>query len=511
MTTITRRTLLKGALAFPIAMTLPRVAGAQELLVRYDLASPEGAAMLDIYAQAAQTMQAMGPENPMSWMWQWYHHFVSGATNKTAELDRIFGIEPSPLRTLAEETWNTCQSHAGQNPHHFLPWHRLFVYYFERIVRHVSGRPEFTLPYWDYTSSDLAKRGIVPWQFRRPTHPLYKSLYRAERSSLARTGQPIHKNQPVDVMNIDDLLLKPDYQTRGRAVGFCRFMDAGIHSRIHGLVGTARGMGRVPYAGRDPLFWVHHANVDRMWASWVALGRIDANPTMTWAKTRFVFADVEGARAEHALLDVFDMATLGYTYDNFLVPTAPKEPEPEPPTVTAAELGAAKLASRGRKPVAAGMPLTVARAQKAAVLSAGKTEVALVPDAFEARLPFIGLDPAQPNRRTYLVLENLHAWSQPEVLFHVYVRGAASQGKGEYAGNINFFDAEFHDHGKGRAALNEALGPNFYSFDVTAALRRMARSGAWRRNEGLVVSIIPAGVPTKGSNPMVATIELARQ
>ena len=43
------------------------------------------------------------------------------------------------------------------------------------------------------------------------------------------------------------------------------------------------------------------------------------------------------------------------------------------------------------------------------------------------------------------------------------------------SGNINFFDAEFHDHGGG--AMDEALGENFYSFDVTPILHRMAGAG----------------------------------
>src|SRR3546814_982204 len=56
-------------------------------------------------------------------------------------------------------------------------------------------------------------------------------------------------------------------------------------------------MGKVPYAARDPLFWVHHANVDRMWASWNRNGGI--NPaTPTWARRQFVFADTQGQRSE---------------------------------------------------------------------------------------------------------------------------------------------------------------------------------------------------------------------
>ena len=83
---------------------------------------------------------------------------------------------------------------------------------------------------------------------------------------------------------------------------------------------------------------------------------------------------------------------------------------------------------------------------------------------------------------------------QPEVLFHVYLGpGNGSRWRldaDNYVGNINFFDAEFHDHGGG--AMDEALGENFYSFDVTPVLQRMAGAGIHSSNS-LKLTLIPAG------------------
>jgi hypothetical protein len=110
------------------------------------------------------------------------------------------------------------------------------------------------------------------------------------------------------------------------------------------------------------------------------------------------------------------------------------------------------------------------------------------------------------------VLRNLHTWKQPEVLYHVYLTPVTGGGlnKASYAGNINFFDAEFHDHGGG-SALDEALGENFYSFDVTGILERLAKSGRADVREALAVTFVPGGKPTGGANPMVATIDLVVQ
>ncbi|MFX8616600.1 tyrosinase family protein, partial [Acinetobacter baumannii] len=84
-------------------------------------------------------------------------------------------------------------------------------------------------------------------------------LYRANRTTLANSGQPIHMNQPTDVMDIGEAMAKTHYSTVEGVMGFCRAIDSGIHGRIHVLVGTSQNMGAVPYAANDPLFWLHHA------------------------------------------------------------------------------------------------------------------------------------------------------------------------------------------------------------------------------------------------------------
>ena len=56
------------------------------------------------------------------------------------------------------------------------------------------------------------------------------------------------------------------------------------------------------------------------------------------------------------------------------------------------------------------------------------------------------------------------------------------------------------------------LGENFYSFDVTEILRRIVRGGNKAdARESLSVTFVPGGKPTAGAEPLVGTIELARQ
>ena len=84
-TSIYRRNLIKGVVALPFAYGLTPLARAADPLIRYDIASAQGQAMLAVYADAVSRMKALGDANPMSWLWQWYEHFVDGTTTKTNE------------------------------------------------------------------------------------------------------------------------------------------------------------------------------------------------------------------------------------------------------------------------------------------------------------------------------------------------------------------------------------------------------------------------------------------
>lgn len=494
MIAVSRRSFVKGIAAVPFALWAARNAHAFTPLVRHDAHSAAGIEMLGVFADAVKAMKARPESDPLSWLWQWYTHFVSGATTKQAEITRIFGSTATPQGALANETWNTCQPHSGQNANYFFPWHRMFVYFFEQIVRQVSGRPDFAMPYWDYTSSDGAKRGVLPPHFRMPGDARFGFLYRADRASLANSGNPIHKYQAGDPMDISSAMAAPNYSTYGSVLGFCRAIDSGIHGRIHVLVGTSRNMGSLSYAGQDPLFWAHHSNIDRMWASWNLNGGL--NPTtQTWANRSFVFVDGLGERVTATIRDFFDITPLGYTYDAFI-----------PPPATATSSTALRAGTTGAA------PQRKAAAASQADLGARPVRVRLLPVAGAGGAAALGLDDTRTGRRSYLVLRNLHTWKQPEVLYHLYltpVTGGALN-NASYAGTINFFDAEFHEHGGG-SQFDDALGENFHSFEVTDVLRRLARSGRADVREALAVTFVPGGTPAAGANPMVATIELVVQ
>jgi hypothetical protein len=293
---------------------------------------------------------------------------------------------------------------------------------------------------------------------------------------------------------------KTAYENIGAEIGFCRAIDSGIHGRIHVLTGTTVGMGGVAYAADDPLFGPHHSTIDRMWASWNRNG--GKNPTDTVAhprlNTHFAMVRENGTRVALRSPQLWSIQTMGYAYDSYV--PRPAAPAPAASTTTLAK--AAAMSPLSTK---------VASASTMATLGASATTVKMVRLSNAKQTDVLGLD--GDGRRTFLVLRKLHTWKQPDVLFHVYLCESPNTPvtAAAYVGNINFFDAEFHDHGAG-SKLNEALGENFTSFDVTPHLQKIAkRAHGSSTREMLFVKIVPGGKPASGAEPMIAQMELVRQ
>src|SRR3954463_6038394 len=81
------------------------------------------------------------------------------------------GLIPAPLN----EYWGHCTHGAARVEQYFLPWHRIYIYFYEVIIRgHVrdlGGPDDWALPYWNYSFKDPANpsppwpRARLPWVF----------------------------------------------------------------------------------------------------------------------------------------------------------------------------------------------------------------------------------------------------------------------------------------------------------------------------------------------------------
>src|SRR5262249_47053655 len=154
----------------------------------------------------------------------------------------------------------------------FCNWHRHYVYLFEDIIRGVLNDNTFTLPYWNYLSGNVSDLSI-PALFRDSTSPLFV----ADRNPWVNNGERIDKQNPGS-LNLD-ALKEPTYiDAPNGDIGFCPVLDGNPHGLVHVYVGTRTNMGRIPFAANDPIFWLHHCNIDRLWESWNrAAGHVNPN------------------------------------------------------------------------------------------------------------------------------------------------------------------------------------------------------------------------------------------
>src|SRR5260370_40368756 len=110
--------------------------------------------------------------------------------------------------------------------------------------------------------------------------------------------------------NVEQLLPHPDY------LAYEFKIERGIHGYVHctfGLTCPVAHMGDVPVAGNDPVFYTHHANIDRMFSCWEAKYGI---PSGSWSTQTFSFPDENGNLVTKPVSDFLDTKALGYVYDN---------------------------------------------------------------------------------------------------------------------------------------------------------------------------------------------------
>lgn len=201
-----RRSLLKlGATLGVTALLSRHGANAQALVARPDINSAAGARMVGLYAQAVRKMQDPAiniPPQPNSWTFQAHIHGVpedpfhpvesgglrNGTPAMSARVDLIYGnpakgTPRAAWKAAALQCWGTC-------PHFspwFVAWHRWYIFYLEKIVRQMSGAPDFALPYWNY-ASDEGPSLQLPAAFQDSNNPLYEDLRGLGFANGAGTG-----------------------------------------------------------------------------------------------------------------------------------------------------------------------------------------------------------------------------------------------------------------------------------------------------------------------------------
>ena len=200
-------------------------------------------------------------------------------------------------------------AHAGPV---FLPWHRFMLALFEQQLQRVLGNPNFGLPYWDWAAdgelSAAAQTTSAIWKddclggggdFTNPvvsTGPFSEDenwrvrIVTNVNGDLMVTDRPLFRLflatiQPGTSISgvtlptkthVATALGEEDYDTLPwdyLAAGFRNTLEgwpgsggSGLHNRVHHWVGGDMWPSTSP---NDPVFYLNHCNVDRIWAAWL--------------------------------------------------------------------------------------------------------------------------------------------------------------------------------------------------------------------------------------------------
>ena len=265
----------------------------------------------------------------------------------------------------------------------FGPWHRVLLHHFEAELQQIN--PAVTLPYWDWTvdhdptspiwnpsflGGNGQHNGLVPdgpfaqahgaWPLVVLDDPandvpfLTRFMGQAQDArSLPTTGMvtSARGTTPYDSSPWEDM--RRDQNDPTQWTGFRIQLEVVLHNLVHRWVGGTMGAMSSP---NDPVFWLHHGNIDRLWSDWIRQHQ-DQSPylPLTGGPQGHNLYDpmifhADGAPApwqgDSRPVDVLDHHSLGYSYDT------------DPPGEVKLPMG--PVPAQAELPVAAGEPVMAA-------------------------------------------------------------------------------------------------------------------------------------------------------
>jgi len=409
---INRRNLLKAGAAFSVVGASQVFTGIPALAayaagptVRRNASTMAASdPILKGYRKAIQAMRALPNNNPCSWF---YQAAIHGTT------------DPANL-----PSWNTCHT----DPSFFWAWHRMYLYWFERIVRKYSGMYDWAIPYWDWTNP--AERAL-PAPFRDSA----SLLYDASRNADINGGTPLSSNLGTSV---NSAMTSLNYFNTQSSIN-------GPHGSVHTTVGG--NMYAVETAAQDPIFWAHHAEVDRIWNLWLAQGGGRSSPVSnsTWRNTTYTFFDECCQPVQMKGCDVVRAALqLSYTYEG------------EPPQVNQycpLVLNPGILSDA-----------VLSRVRRSLILERTPVRMPLIPREARDSARRLREIAASQNRNVLLQIRGVEAEIQPGISWEVHV------GRRGFTPNAKTFVGMFALFGAGLRSRKQHFHPAEFAFPIGKAI-----------------------------------------
>jgi tyrosinase len=477
--TISRRHVLTHGAALTAAAALPSEASAQAVVQRANVSSlTPNHPILVSYRTAINAMRALPTSDPRNWTRQ-------------------------------------AQIHNGNNvvrcPHgnwFFLPWHRAYLLAFERICRQLSGNPNFALPYWDWTANPQLPATFASQTFAGAANALFDSTRSSQTVTIPAN---VAGNQVIAQILAESTFeifasSRPNGQNNTAQQwqirrGLDGPLESGPHNSVHGRISGNMGSFMSPL---DPIFWLHHCNIDRLWDRWNRMGRVNTSNVL-WRNfpfnNQFVVPQGQGSTPFNvAVSGLLNIQALGYRYVPpvmgvaQLLVTKPVVDLTKLTQVVQVDANqTAKINTALNLEVKFNAPQTALLKKIQPITPTGGSSLAAAPTQASGRILAILRDITPP------------ANGNTEVRVFVNLPDASAETSTQdrhYAGSFTFFGtAEHAGHDGGQSIL----------FDLTETVRRL-RVADTDVTDSIKVQLVPVpipGIPSTNLEFKVGKIEIA--
>ncbi|KAH8946526.1 hypothetical protein BDL97_12G100000 [Sphagnum fallax] len=266
------------------------------------------------YQRAYRLLRVLPDSDPRSWKNQAKLHCAY--CNAAFNFDVLTSSGSSTMRFEVHYGWM------------FLPWHRFFLYFHERILAKLLGDDDtFALPFWNWDdqSPDPPLANVIPLAFANPMYDnkVQSSLYDERRNRCTKWPNLIDLQDALECAN-QTLELQTSLRQWNNRLMYTQLVTAAPISRLFFgesyKLGSApgRGAGTLEYAAFDPIFYAHHGNIDRLWEVWKSLpggNRKDLSQA-DYLNTQFLFYDENAALVKVQISQALNINNFRYNYED---------------------------------------------------------------------------------------------------------------------------------------------------------------------------------------------------
>jgi tyrosinase len=371
--------------------------------------------------------------------------------------------------------------HDGHCPHNnwwFLPWHRAYLYYFEQICRDVLKDQSFTLPYWDWSRAQ-----DIPTPFLDKSSWLFDATRQHTKVDANILGVP----KVVDLVGRSGLIdifsgATSPKGTDQREDSETGELESGPHNHVHSTILGDMGTFMSPL---DPIFWLHHCNIDRIWASWSRVSGHQPPSASHW--TNWPLAEFYDPVAKKKVSPQVNLTlnekNFGAVYDHYETPAGGSPLVTSLPSITLEAFNDIKANNFRRWAIDSDLTKGVTAgnaAQFAFEMTSGLN------GAIQKAVKPAG---ATRNAEVYLYIEEVPAPESGSTAMRVFLNCknpslATPLTDPTYVGTICFFGAGAH------AAAGHAATSKF-ALNITRTLSKVSAAGVYKANAPVDVALVP--------------------